>query len=392
LDETGGTPGKRNSVFASRHDVTGPRLTEAMAMNDTSVLFTFNEKLDTRLPEVNQITISNTEIQTLQFTNRTLTTITAVLKTPLTKGVLYDARAVNIQDCAGNVSQHMMVNFALPEMAMAGDLIINEVLFNPFPGGYDFVEIYNRSSKFIDLTTLWLANHTDSVVNAKRIDTKILMHPRTYIALSEDTATLLSHYPLAQAKNCRSTGSLPPMNDNDGSIAMVNEVNQVVDSFSYDDAMHSMLLKESEGVSLERISDGTTGPDNWRSANASAGFATPGYLNSNARPVEQISGRIEVHPEIFEPRSAANDFVNIHYNFGEGGKVANVKVFDSNGRMVRDLVKNTSIGTSGFFRWDGEMDNGRVATIGYYMVYFETFDEKGKLSVFRNRVAIAGKF
>jgi hypothetical protein len=37
--------------------------------------------------------------------------------------------------------------FAQTDTAKPGDVLINEILFNPYTGSYDFVEVYNVSQK-----------------------------------------------------------------------------------------------------------------------------------------------------------------------------------------------------------------------------------------------------
>ncbi len=41
-------------------------------------------------------------------------------------------------------------------------VVINEILFNPKPGGADYVELYNRSDSPVDLRHLFLANRNSS--------------------------------------------------------------------------------------------------------------------------------------------------------------------------------------------------------------------------------------
>ena len=42
------------------------------------------------------------------------------------------------------------------------ELLISEVLFNPFPEGCDFVEIYNNSGQAVDISGLFLATRDAS--------------------------------------------------------------------------------------------------------------------------------------------------------------------------------------------------------------------------------------
>src|SRR3546814_4183484 len=60
-------------------------------------------------------------------------------------------------DCYGNPLKHAEHEFLLPQLPEPGEVVINEILFNPVEGGADYVEIYNRSGKILDLKDLQLA-------------------------------------------------------------------------------------------------------------------------------------------------------------------------------------------------------------------------------------------
>ncbi|MCK7535658.1 MAG: hypothetical protein MZV63_34040 [Marinilabiliales bacterium] len=52
--------------------------------------------------------------------------------------------------------------FALAETALPGDIRFNEILFNPWPEEYDFVELVNVSDRCIDATRLLLLSRNPS--------------------------------------------------------------------------------------------------------------------------------------------------------------------------------------------------------------------------------------
>jgi hypothetical protein len=98
-------------------------------------------------------------------------------------------------------------------------------------------------------------------------------------------------------ENLFQIADLPGFNDDEGTVAVVDDQSNIIDFFSYTDQYHSVFLQDDEGVSLERISfdELTNNPDNWKSANGSAGYATPGYINSNVQS-EQPSGESYCFP------------------------------------------------------------------------------------------------
>jgi len=199
-------------------------------------------------------------------------------------------------------------------------------------------------------------------------------------------------YISAVEENLFEVTDLPAFNDDAGSAALVDPQNNVIDFFNYTDDYHSVFINDDEGVSLERISFTTATNDkgNWTSASSTIGFATPGYVNSNVRG-EQAKGKITISPEVFEPVTGQPSFTQIQYTFEHGGYVANVKILDFQGREIKQLANNATLGTEGFFRWDGDTDDGTKARIGYYVVWVEVFNDKGQIDTFRKRVVVASK-
>jgi hypothetical protein len=394
----GGTPGTQNSVLENKPDLTGPKLIAAIPASETSLRIRFDEKLEAEAPGVNAFTIvPGLAINTVSFADATLKDLTVTLNASLQNGTLYSLMAQNVFDCNGNEIQaeFSTASFALPEPAVEKDLVVNEILFNPRPTGVDFVEIYNRSDKYITLKNWSLANYVDEeILNAAVISTEdILIAPQEYLVFTEDKNSVKGEYVQAHEDRIFVVANLPSFNDDEGTVALIDAGNAVIDFFSYSDDYHAVFLKENEGVSLERISAAAATNDaaNWRSGASAAGYATPGYVNSNARG-EALADKVKVDPEIFEPVTGQPSFTQIHYNFSTGGYVANVRILDAQGREIKRLINNSTLGTTGFFRWDGDTNDGTKARTGYYIVWMEVFNADGKVEAFRKRVIVASRF
>jgi hypothetical protein len=395
-DEAGGTPGAQNSVATEKPDVTAPEIISAIPLSDSVVVISFNEKLEEQIPEPIDFTFEPfLALRQVVFTDVSLRKITIILRDKLRRGETYRFYASNVYDCAGNrIGTSSPLRFALPEEARIGDLVINEILFNPSPTGVDFVEIFNRSNKFVNLKSWSLANVEDGqLTNITTVCPQdFLFEPGGYLVFSSNPEIVKGEYLQSIEKNLKET-SLPPFPDTEGSVAIVDAARNVIDELHYSKDMHSVFIKDEEGISLERISiSSPNDPQNWNSAAATAGFATPGFANSNSRNLQESSTTISVDPEIFIPESGQPGFTQIHYRFEQGGRVANVKILDAQGRLIREVANNISLGTEGFFRWDGDHTNGTRARVGYYVVWFEVFSDKGDVQTFRKRVAIATRF
>jgi hypothetical protein len=213
------------------------------------------------------------------------------------------------------------------------------------------------------------------------------------VVFTEDKNVIMGEYIQAHANRIFVVSNLPSFNDDEGTVTLLDSDDTIIDFFSYRDDYHMVFLKDDEGVSLERISAAgrTNEAANWQSASSTAGFATPGYVNSNSRS-EMLTDQVKVEPEIFEPITGQPSFTQIHYNFNTGGYVANVKILDAQGREIKRLVNNATLGTTGFFRWDGDTNEGSKARTGYYVVWMEVFNADGKIEALRKRVIVASRF
>jgi hypothetical protein len=392
----GGTPGKTNSVNANKPDVTGPKLLSVSLVTPDELILVFNEKLENSLTPNLFLITPTTGVANVSFTSLSLREIKLTLTQNLETGILYTVALTSLRDCTGNFIQEEFneLPFALPEPAEIGDVRINEILFNPWPGGVDFVEILNFSEKFINLKNWSLANLEGGTPINKRLITSsdLIISPGNILLFTSDKGLVSNQYPNSAVENFFEM-VLPSMNDDEGSIALVTETGLVIDAFSYIDEFHTELLKEKEGVSLERIavSESTQNSNNWKSANASIGFATPGYFNSNLRPEETIDeNSVQIEPEIFSPNVPGQDFAQINYRFDQSGYAANIRIADQQGRLIKEIANNYTLGYDGFFRWDGDRDDGSKARIGYYFVWFEVYALDGTVKTFRKRVVIGG--
>jgi flagellar hook assembly protein FlgD len=82
----------------------------------------------------------------------------------------------------------------------------------------------------------------------------------------------------------------------------------------------------------------------------------------------------------------------ISYTFNTPGMVGNVAIYDSRGRLIRNLVRNELLASNGTFYWDGITDEKTKARIGIYIVWFEAFDDKGNVKHYKKTCVVGGRF
>jgi hypothetical protein len=397
----GGTPAFANSVAASNADLTSPTLDRVIVITADTIALLFTEPLDS-LTLSNQLnyTFDNglTAPTFVRAVSPEFKKVTLKLSSSMQTGTIYHVSVLNgITDCVGNALINGTLPFALPEAAVPNDVVINEILFDPTTGGVDFVELYNRSSKTINLKDLRLGS-MDTLTGLLK-DTEIitpdgyLLFPESYVAISESGYLVKQQYLTVNPKGFLDASDLPSMNTDDDVVTLSDANFKVIDNFKYTSKMHFPLLVSTKGVSLERIDFNRSTDDrsNWNSAAENVGFATPAYRNSQYLQADGGSG-VTIPEPLFSPdNDGYNDVLNISYKLDESGKAANVYIYDSRGRLIRHLIRNEQLTQDGTLSWNGINDDNEKAAIGIYVVYVELFNLSGKVNKYKLSCTLAGK-
>lgn len=400
IDAKGGTPGKINSVNAINADKTSPKLLRASATDNVTLSLIFDEPLDS----LKAATAANYTISDGIGTPLSATPVLPLfdkidlkLSAPLLANKIYTVTANTVADCSGNaISSFNTAKTGLASPADSLDIVINEILFNPPSDGVDYVEIYNRSDKIVDLKQLYIANRnsTGIISSIQQLSIEsILLFPRDFIVATEDPSVVQRKYLAANPNAFVQLQAMPSFSDDKGDVIILNAQGNIVDEVIYSDKWHFELITNAEGVSLERIDyNAPSVQSNFHSAATSAGYGTPGYKNSQFRIDAQLAGEITVTLEIFSPdNDGTDDFATVNYNFPTPGYIANITIFDASGRPVRYLQKNALCGVKGNFVWDGLNEKRQKLPQGIYIFFTEIFNTAGKKKQFKNTIVLARK-
>jgi hypothetical protein len=390
-DVDGGTPGLVNSVYDSSPDIIAPVLIGIDVLSNVTLLAHFSEEITNPGTFVITPTIA---VTAANVSGSNAADVVVTLTTAIDTGVVYSATVSGSDDCSGNLGGGT-TSFVLPHTPEAGDLIINEVLFNPLTGGDDFVEIYNNSIRFIDIYGFYLADFDDDTIsNPKFIGENFIIGPGEYLICTEDSLSVKSDYLNTISGRIIQT-DLPTYANDAGHVYLIMPDDSVSDNFAYDEDMQFSLLSSADGVSLERIDFDreTNDASNWHSAAESEGYATPGFENSQYFPGTITGDMVSIQPEIFSPdEDGIDDVVNISYTMDGPGYVANLTIYDAKGRLIKHLVQNELLAIEGIFTWDG-IDNDQLkARIGAYVLVFEIFNTEGTVSAVKKAFVVAGQF
>ena len=309
------------------------------------------------------------------------------LADPLLSGVSYALSIAGVSDLAGNAIDTTM-QLMIAQQAGPGDLVINELLYDPIGNGSDFLEIFNRSNGAIQLAGLKIMNGSGSTV---QLDEDRIMVPGAHLFLTPDTSNIFQDFPNSVKENAIQI-ALPSFVNTSGSAVLLAANGQQLDRFDYHDDLHFDLVDDTEGFSLERVDPDrpTDDPTNWQTASDLAGRATPGFRNSQYSLAPEPQGSLTIDPAIFSPdNDGYQDQLTITYQFDADGFVGTLMIFDVEGRKVRELFASKIMGISGSISWEGLADDGRKCAIGPYIVMLEAFDLKGNVERFKKTVTLA---
>ena len=400
----GGTPGTQNSVYSDL--ILYPEVAHFELFANNIVHLYYNQAMNPEsMAETTAYTV-NKDIgnPSAVYTNTDQPDFAELYFTrAFQPGTVYEMMiSSSVKNCRDMEMLHdTLIAFGLAETADTGDVVINELLFNPWTNGVDYVEIYNRSLKIIDLSVLQLGTVKYSPPNPPDTSFYPIIHQQTilvpgaYALLTSSPATVEKQYVTSDPNVFLKTDPFPAYNNDEGTAILSTYTGEILDLFTYSEDMHYPLLNYVDGVSLERINfeSPTDNRNNWHSAAESVGFGTPGVRNSQfTESSPDAEDQIMVEPEIFSPdNDGYNDVVSIKYTFEQPGYNMTVDVYDAHGRLVRKLVNNEYLGTSGAVNWDGIQDDNTKAPVGIYVFYVQIFDLSGNVKHYKKTCVLAAK-
>lgn len=390
----GGTPGSVNSVYDASPDTQAPGLLLANPIAPNQLEIQFTEGMDVAgLLSASWTSTPSLTIASVDVQGTFSSTATFTFNEVLIASQFYNFTLAPVADCWMNSTSISGV-FALADSAVSGDLIINEILFDPGTGGTDFLELYNRSEKVLNLKNYYLANFdNDTIDNIKIIPDNLYLFPGEYLVFTADSSFQLTQFPAAISGRFYQM-SIPAMNNDSGTVYVFGADSVLLDKVSYLADWHFSLVDDTENKTLERIdpAGGSSDRTNWHTAAEPIGFGTPGGVNSQYQ-AGSVHGDFGTVQPIFSPdNDGFEDVIQFFYTMQSPGMIATIRIYDDQGRLIREVIKSELLGLSGNFSWDGINDNNTKAGLGVYLAVMEAFSIDGSTN-FAKRVAftLAGK-
>lgn len=269
-----------------------------------------------------------------------------------------------------------------------GEFVFNELLPNPFTGGSEYIELYNRSDRTLPVSGLSVATRkTDGSLSThyslSAIAKAIL--PGGYVLLTKEKEGVSDFYTNTAPASLFEIPKLPILANTSSTLVLFRTKDEtVIDEVSYSSKWHASSIKDQKGVALERIDPEaeTQSPSNWTSASATAGYGTPGYRNSQS----DISSPNEPDkPTGIEAPEWVSDseHYTITYYLDQPGYSCRAFVFNTVGQRVAEITNHELLGLSGELTWDGSSLAGSKLPTGVYIFYAEIYHSGGAVKRYK---------
>ena len=266
-----------------------------------------------------------------------------------------------------------------------GTIVINEIMFDPWADGSDYVEIVNTGSSKVDVGG-WTIE--DERGDRGVIPWPLVLPPGGYqvIANSMSVQKLMdSGVPavLSKTVNLNSTGDLVLLRSGSGFR---------VDEVEFQDDWHLEVVGETKGLSLEKLSPALVSNSraSWATSTDVRG-GTPGAPNSAARPV-QFTTTLAAQPNPFSTdRRERRHPAVVSFTQPFRHAIARMTVCTTQGRAILDLLNGALIGTSGGAVWDGRDGDGLPVVPGPYVIVLECVDAVSNAVHHATAVVVVGE-
>ena len=281
-------------------DTLAPRMVKAAFIYPNQVSVTFTEPIKNPLPQHFSLNLNGNLIgnPTSIIPNYYIPeNCTLVFSQPLKTNITFVLNNSGTEDVNANPSKLHSIGFLslFADTAKQNDIIFTEIMATPSPSiaglpTEEYVEIYNRTPKYISLNNYELSDKSTSVLLPDSV-----LAPFTYLTISKNTALKLDSLGAWVG-----LPSLPSLNNEGDQLTLQNHRGEKICEVTYTSNWHTDALKSKGGWSLERIDTGyyCINNNNW-SSNISGG-GSPGAPNTIAGKIPQPDAFLS-HVNVPEP-------------------------------------------------------------------------------------------
>lgn len=378
----GGSPGKINSSI-DEYSLIAKKVTEYHWLSNNKICITNESGFDS----VSTIIISDRNDDLYSIKINSDKSLEVDIKNEFREGEIKELHLYQM-NCLGVELDTSLIIYK-KHSPKKNELIINEILFNPYPSSVDFIELYNNSDYTIDAKSLrfWDGKNTIEIgKNVLNENANTFILPHSYFVITTSSSDISIHYSVPHPDQVIELKTMPSLPDNHGTLSLSNELDELLDQVEYDEKFHLSWIKNPEGRSLERkrIAPEHNNQSNWSSATDEIGYASPTGKNSQ----HQNSTDIEVKKfwlskDVLNPiKNASDQQLELNYTLITDAQYVNVKLYTKSGVFLKEIIHDSSIRNSGILSWDLAI-NGQLLAVGTYILSVESYSENGQYQYYK---------
>lgn len=381
VDPRGGTPAESNSIACSMPDELIPCITGLGIEDNRSVHVYFNKPMQGEIIELKKsIIVVGNSLKSLNWVEPQRQTLNLYLTEPLDSNYAIDINFLDMRCVSGLSMPDTTITLALPHHAQYMDIIFNELMPYVSNGNSKFIELYNNSDFYLDLSRLMLSNRDENNnLKGSKIfcSTSTILPPHRFAIISPDTN--LINCPLGiNPQSIYITATLPSMPATEGTLVLTDRSGNIIDEIHYSDSWHHSQLNDLHDISLERINpmSPTQDPANWHS---SASHNTAGWLNSQTinNSNTQQDKYFWLDDPTFSPNNDGHqDHLIIHHNLPNAGYTITIDAYTRHGAHVCHVANNQLSTPQGYTLWDGTNKDNQTLPAGLYILVIQASHPK----------------
>lgn len=269
-------------------------------------------------------------------------------------------------------------------------IIINEIMYDVEDEIAEFIELYNRSEKSVNLRNSELKDENTKLKKGVFIDKDIIVEPNNFLLVAWDSLFFVNHPELKNSKNVYiSKNSSFNLNQSGDFVALVDANGYYFDSLTYSDKWHTLQI-DTKNTSLERINYFTSSEisSSWATC-IDLNKSTPANKNSVFAEISNGEG-ITCSPNPFLPNSSDKPFCIIGYKLPFEIATLTLSIYDTQGKKIVDVANGINSKKIGSLVWDGKNSDGFNLSSGRYVILLNAYDNNSNESYSDTKIVVIG--
>ena len=381
IDQRGGTPAETNSIACYMPDELIPCITNFGIENNRTIQIYFNKPMQGEIIELQKsITIAGNSLKSLSWDEPQREILNLYLVESLDSTYAINITFSDMKCVSGWRMPDTTITLALPYQAQYMDIIFNELMPYVSDNNSKFIELYNNSDFYIDLSRLMLSNldEENNLKNSKKFCTSsTILPPHRFVVISPDTSVI--HCALGiNPQSIYFVSTLPSMPATEGMLVLTDRSGNTIDEVHYSDSWHHPLLTDLHDISLERIDpmSPTQSAKNWSSATHN----TAGWQNSQTINLDnnESSKYFWLENTTFSPDNDGHqDHLVIQHNLPNTGYTITIEAYTRSGAHVCHITDNQLVAQQGYTLWNGTNSKNDTIPAGLYVLVVQATHPNG---------------